>query len=305
MLMLVLGSNLLVTFLGWEGVGRLLVPADLVLVHRRGQRQRPARRRSSPTASATGASCSPCSWPSPSLGTVDYLERQRRGRRALPAVTATAIGLLLFVGAVGKSAQLPLYVWLPDAMAGPTPVSALIHAATMVTAGVYLMTRVNPILAAGYDWVPDVIAWVGVITALFAATIAVAQNDIKKVLAYSTISQLGYMFLAVGVGRLRGRHLPHDHPRLLQGAAVPRRPARSSTACTTSRTCGAWAACASSCRSRRPRSSSAGWPSPACRRSPASGRRTRSCCSPGAAAEPGQGPVGHRPGRPPCSPRST
>ncbi|MGH9005112.1 MAG: proton-conducting transporter membrane subunit, partial [Acidimicrobiia bacterium] len=122
------------------------------------------------------------------------------GAASLPAVTATAIGLLLFVGAVGKSAQIPLYVWLPDAMAGPTPVSALIHAATMVTGGVFLMTRVNPILAAGYEWAPDVIAWIGVITAFVAATIAVAQNDIKKVLAYSTISQLGYMFLAVGVG---------------------------------------------------------------------------------------------------------
>ena len=115
-------------------------------------------------------------------------------------MTATAIALLLFLGATGKSAQIPLYIWLPDAMAGPTPVSALIHAATMVTGGVFLMTRVNPILAAGYDWAPDVIAWVGVLTALVAATIAVAQNDIKKVLAYSTISQLGYMFLAVGVG---------------------------------------------------------------------------------------------------------
>jgi NADH-quinone oxidoreductase subunit L len=91
-------------------------------------------------------------------------------------------------------------VWLPDAMAGPTPVSALIHAATMVTGGVYLMTRVNPILAQGYDWAPEIIAWVGVLTALVAATIAVAQNDIKKILAYSTVSQLGYMFLAVGVG---------------------------------------------------------------------------------------------------------
>ncbi|HEX6236992.1 MAG TPA: NADH-quinone oxidoreductase subunit L, partial [Acidimicrobiales bacterium] len=119
---------------------------------------------------------------------------------ALPAVTATAIGLLLFVGAIGKSAQIPLFIWLPDAMVGPTPVSALIHAATMVTAGVFLMTRANPILAAGYDWAPDVIAWVGAGTALVAATIAVAQNDIKKVLAYSTVSQLGYMFLAVGVG---------------------------------------------------------------------------------------------------------
>ena len=91
-------------------------------------------------------------------------------------------------------------MWLPDAMAGPTPVSALIHAATMVTGGVYLMTRVSPILAQSYDWAPDVIAWVGVLTAFFAATIAVAQNDIKKILAYSTVSQLGYMFLAVGVG---------------------------------------------------------------------------------------------------------
>ena len=109
--------------------------------------------------------------------------------------------LLLFVGACGKSAQLPLYVWLPDAMAGPTPVSALIHAATMVTAGVYLMVRVSPGhrrgLRAGR---PHLIAWVGAVTALFAATVAVSQDDIKKVLAYSTVSQLGYMFLAVGSG---------------------------------------------------------------------------------------------------------
>src|SRR3546814_6546733 len=85
-------------------------------------------------------------------------------------------------------------------MAGPTPVSALIHAATMVTSGVYVMTRVNPIVAEAFTWAPDVIAWVGVATALFAATIALAQNDIKKVLAYSTVSQLGYMFMAVGTG---------------------------------------------------------------------------------------------------------
>ena len=114
--------------------------------------------------------------------------------------TATAIAAMLFVGAVGKSAQLPLYLWLPDAMEGPTPVSALIHAATMVTAGVFLMVRVNPILSVADAWVPTMIAWIGVGTALFAATIAVAQNDIKKVLAYSTVSQLGYMFLAVGTG---------------------------------------------------------------------------------------------------------
>ena len=101
---------------------------------------------------------------------------------------------------MGKSAQFPLYLWLPDAMAGPTPVSALIHAATMVTSGVYLLTRLNPILFEANSWVPNLIAWVGAGTALFAATIAIGQNDIKKVLAYSTVSQLGYMFLAVGTG---------------------------------------------------------------------------------------------------------
>ena len=111
----------------------------------------------------------------------------------------TAITLLLFVGAVGKSAQLPLYVWLPDAMEGPTPVSALIHAATMVTAGVYMVARSHPL----YDLAPvslELVAWVGALTAVFSATIALVQNDIKRVVAYSTISQLGYMFLAAGAG---------------------------------------------------------------------------------------------------------
>ena len=113
--------------------------------------------------------------------------------------TVIAICLLLFVGATGKSAQIPLYVWLPDAMAGPTPVSALIHAATMVTAGVYLLARTSPLWAV----VPEIgliVAWVGAITALVAALVACAQNDIKKILAYSTVSQLGYMFIGVGVG---------------------------------------------------------------------------------------------------------
>src|SRR5687768_15840826 len=112
---------------------------------------------------------------------------------------ATAICLLLFVGACGKSAQVPLYVWLPDAMAGPTPVSALIHAATMVTAGVYMVVRSN-VLFRMSPTAMLVVAIVGAITAIFAATIGLAQNDIKKVLAYSTVSQLGYMFLAAGVG---------------------------------------------------------------------------------------------------------
>ncbi len=112
---------------------------------------------------------------------------------------ATLICLALFVGATGKSAQLPLYVWLPDAMAGPTPVSALIHAATMVTAGVYMVARLNPLFELSATAL-SVVANVGAVTALFAGTIAVAQTDIKKVLAYSTVSQLGYMFLACGVG---------------------------------------------------------------------------------------------------------
>jgi NADH-quinone oxidoreductase subunit L len=116
---------------------------------------------------------------------------------AIAGTTATAITLLLFMGAVGKSAQIPLYIWLPDAMEGPTPISALIHAATMVTAGVYLMARVAPMLhyAHATSWV---IAVVGTGSAFLAATIACAQDDIKKALAYSTISQLGYMFMAIG-----------------------------------------------------------------------------------------------------------
>ncbi len=113
--------------------------------------------------------------------------------------TFTIITLLLFVGAMGKSAQIPLYTWLPDAMAGPTPVSALIHAATMVTAGIYMIAR-SSILYSLAPISMFVVAFVGVITAIFAATIALAQNDIKKVLAYSTVSQLGYMFLGLGVG---------------------------------------------------------------------------------------------------------
>jgi NADH-quinone oxidoreductase subunit L len=119
--------------------------------------------------------------------------------KALFAGGATSVAILLFIGAAGKSAQIPLYVWLPDAMAGPTPVSALIHAATMVTAGVYMIVRCSAI----YTHAPTamfIVAIIGAATAIFAATIGLAQNDIKKVLAYSTVSQLGYMFLACGVG---------------------------------------------------------------------------------------------------------
>jgi NADH-quinone oxidoreductase subunit L len=137
---------------------------------------------------------------------------------------STAIGLLIFLGAVGKSGQLPLHVWLPDAMEGPTPVSALIHAATMVAAGVFLVARVFPLMGAGglaehgapVTTALQVVTWVGALTAIFAASIAVAQNDIKRILAYSTVSQLGYMMMGLGVG------VSSHHARVLQGAAVPR-----------------------------------------------------------------------------------
>jgi NADH-quinone oxidoreductase subunit L len=198
MLMLVLGSNLLVTFLGWEGVGACSY--WLISFWFTSDANATAGKKAFVTNRIGDWGFMVAMFLAfATVGTINYAELFE-GAESIAPVTATAIGLLLFVGAVGKSAQIPLSIWLPDAMAGPTPVSALIHAATMVTAGVFLMVRVNPILAAGYAWAPDVIAWIGAVTALFAATIAVAQNDIKKVLAYSTVSQLGYMFLAVGVG---------------------------------------------------------------------------------------------------------
>jgi NADH-quinone oxidoreductase subunit L len=197
MLTLVLADNFLLCFLGWEGVGA----CSYFLISFWFERD-------------TAASAGKKAFVTNRVGDFGFLVAMFliffalgslqygvvfAGAEELSKTTATAIALLLFLGAVGKSAQLPLYVWLPDAMEGPTPVSALIHAATMVTAGVYLMCRVNPIL----DLAPGAltfIAGIGVFTALFAATIACAQNDIKRVLAYSTISQLGYMFLAVGSG---------------------------------------------------------------------------------------------------------
>jgi NADH-quinone oxidoreductase subunit L len=137
-------------------------------------------------------------WLWTALGTLEYGEVFKAAGTLSPAV-ATGIALLLFVGACGKSAQLPLHVWLPDAMEGPTPVSALIHAATMVTAGVYMVCR-SHVLFERSGVALEVVAWVGVLTAVFAATIGLVQTDIKRVLAYSTVSQLGYMFAAAGLG---------------------------------------------------------------------------------------------------------
>ena len=142
---------------------------------------------------------------------------------------------LLFLGVMGKSAQFPLHVWLPDAMAGPTPVSALIHAATMVVAGVYLVARLYGVFWEGFSIEAggiNLVAVIGGITVLIAAGLAFVQDDVKKVLAYSTVSQLGYMVMALGVRGVDGGRLPPLHPRLLQGPALPRRRARSSTPCT-------------------------------------------------------------------------
>jgi NADH-quinone oxidoreductase subunit L len=198
MLMLVLGSNMLVTFLGWEGVGT----CSYFLISF--WHEKPSAATAGKKAFVTNRvgdwgfmmAMFFAFW---AVGSLDYLHINENAG-TLSATTATAIALFAFVGACGKSAQLPLYLWLPDAMEGPTPVSALIHAATMVTAGVYLMCRISPVLEVSQSYAPTVIAIVGAATALYAATVAVSQNDIKKVLAYSTVSQLGYMFLAVGSG---------------------------------------------------------------------------------------------------------
>jgi NADH-quinone oxidoreductase subunit L len=137
------------------------------------------------------------------LATFNFLNLEHvLPKAAIPAGMMTAIALLIFMGVMGKSAQVPLHVWLPDAMEGPTPVSALIHAATMVAAGVFLLARINFIFAASTTAL-HIIAWTGIITAVLAGTIAVVQNDIKKVLAYSTLSQLGYMVLALGMSNVQ------------------------------------------------------------------------------------------------------
>jgi NADH-quinone oxidoreductase subunit L len=203
MLMLVLGDNLLVTFLGWEGVGACSYL--LISFWFSSEANASAGKKAFVTNRIGDVGFMLAMFLTfASLGTLSYVTGDGSGilenTAALSAAAATGIAVLAFVGACGKSAQLPLYVWLPDAMAGPTPVSALIHAATMVTSGVYLLVRLSPVLAQADDWVPTLVAVVGAATALFAATVAVAQRDIKKVLAYSTVSQLGYMFLAVGSG---------------------------------------------------------------------------------------------------------
>jgi len=202
MLLLVLANNFLLLFVGWEGVGL----CSYLLIGFFYEKPSAAKagmkafvvNRIGDVGFALGTFLIFLVF-----GTLDFSEvmmlASQPGAFAAGAGVMTVIALLLFVGATGKSAQIPLYVWLPDAMEGPTPVSALIHAATMVTAGVYMVVRCNVLFALAPDAMLAV-AVIGGLTALFAATIGLVQNDIKRVLAYSTVSQLGYMFLALGVG---------------------------------------------------------------------------------------------------------
>ena len=198
MLVLVLGSSFLVTFLGWEGVGL----CSYLLVSFWFQRNSAAvagKKAFVTTRVGDFGFMVAMFLIFAELGSLNY-SAMNAGASKLAAGTATAIALLLFLGAVGKSAQFPLHVWLPDAMEGPTPVSALIHAATMVTAGVFLVARAHPFFEASGGSALTVVSIIGAATALLAATVALIQVDIKRVLAYSTISQLGFMFLALGVG---------------------------------------------------------------------------------------------------------
>jgi len=198
MLILVLANNYLMMYVGWEGVGL----CSYLLIGFWFERKSAADagkkafivNRVGDVGFALGIMLIFAMF-----GTLQFSEVFRRAPGVLGPAVVTAITLLLFMGATGKSAQIPLYIWLPDAMEGPTPVSALIHAATMVTAGVYMVAR-NHVL---FDMAPatmTVVASIGAATAFFAATMALVEKDLKRILAYSTISQLGYMFLAVGVG---------------------------------------------------------------------------------------------------------
>ncbi|MFQ5559175.1 MAG: NADH-quinone oxidoreductase subunit L, partial [Nitrospinota bacterium] len=197
---LILGSNFLLMFIGWEGVG---LCSYLLIGYYYEKKSAGDAGKKAFIMNRVGdfgfllavimifLYC----------GSIDYSQVFSEANHNLEAggVIVTAITLLLFLGACGKSAQIPLYTWLPDAMEGPTPVSALIHAATMVTAGVYMVVRCNSLFVMAPTTM-SVVAIVGAITALFAASIGLCQNDIKRVLAYSTVSQLGYMFLACGIG---------------------------------------------------------------------------------------------------------
>lgn len=204
MLMLVTGNNALVMFVGWEGVGLCSYLLIGYYFHKKSASDAAKKafvvNRIGDFGFLIGLFVLYWTLGSHGVWTVNFLEIGANAHLlGMGSGVVTLVTLCFFLGATGKSAQIPLYTWLPDAMEGPTPVSALIHAATMVTAGVYMIGRMNPLFALSPDTMM-VIAVIGGVTAIFAATIGLAQNDIKRVLAYSTVSQLGYMFLAMGVG---------------------------------------------------------------------------------------------------------
>ena len=201
MLLLILGANYVVMFIGWEGVG-LCSYLLIGFWFKNNNYNAAAKKAFIMNRIGDLGFLLAVFWLIVKLGTVSYASVFAAVSQ-LSATDITIITTLLFVGAMGKSAQIPLYTWLPDAMAGPTPVSALIHAATMVTAGIYMIARSN-ILYTMAPATQTLVAIIGLSTAIFAATIALKQNDIKKVLAYSTVSQLGYMFLGLGVGAYTG-----------------------------------------------------------------------------------------------------
>jgi NADH-quinone oxidoreductase subunit L len=201
MLLLVLGANFLVMFVGWEGVG-LCSYLLIGFWYRKKSASDAGKKAFIVNRIGDFGFILGVLLAFVRFGSVDFQEIARSAATLSPETTfgtVSAITLLLFVGATGKSAQIPLFVWLPDAMEGPTPVSALIHAATMVTAGVYMIGR-NAVLFSHAPQTLAIVAVIGAATALMAGTIGLVQNDIKRVLAYSTVSQLGYMFLAMGVG---------------------------------------------------------------------------------------------------------
>ena len=201
MLLLVLGANYVIMFIGWEGVG-LCSYLLIGFWYKNLEYGNAAKKAFIMNRIGDLGFLIAVFWMINQFGSVTFGEVFAKAQ-GTPIAVLTGITLLLFVGATGKSAQIPLYTWLPDAMAGPTPVSALIHAATMVTAGIYMIARSN-ILYTLSPVTQTVVALTGLATAILAASIALKQNDIKKVLAYSTVSQLGYMFIGLGVGAYTG-----------------------------------------------------------------------------------------------------
>ena len=279
MLLLVVADNYLVLYAGWEGVGLasyLLIgfwyhkPTAATAAKKAFVMNRVGNAGLALAIFAIFAN----------FGTLSYSGVFGQAAGASHAAL-TAIGLLLLSGACAKSAQVPLQAWLGDAMEGPTPVSALIHAATMVTAGVYLIVRSNPLYSLSPDARLGVII-VGAVTLLFGAIIGCAKDDIKKRAGGSTMSQIGYMVLAAGLGPAGYAFaILHLLATASSRPGCSSAPARSSTRWTTSRTCATTAGCATRCRSPWPRSDWATWPSSVCRRSRATSPKTRSSRPPG------------------------